>query len=351
MEFIQNGQASGSIGQRLLASNMDPNVLRPYIAEDGRHYITQVRNGAAVAVPVGNAVATLRRDEWKIIDDAVILSARQRLRVVASLREQGLVYNIPNAMGKTVLETAVMSDITGATISMDPIRKSDSDRPEFDIGLLPLPIIHKDFSFTAREIAVSRNSNTPLDTTMAEMAARKVAEEAEELALGTTGTFSYGGGTIYGLTNYPGRHTATLTDPTSSGWTPSVFITEVLAMKQASMDDRMFGPWALYLSPSWDQYLDGDYHPEGGDRTLRERLQAIQGIVRIETVDFLTGLQAILVQQTTETIRLVLGMDITTLQWETQGGMQQNFKVMAMMVPQIRGDINGRTGLIHGSVP
>jgi hypothetical protein len=43
-------------------------------------------------------------------------------------------------------------------------------------------------------------------------------------------------------------------------------------------------------------------------------------------------------------------MEITTLQWETHGGMMQNFKVMAIMVPQIRGDFNGNTGIVHGSV-
>jgi len=42
-------------------------------------------------------------------------------------------------------------------------------------------------------------------------------------------------------------------------------------------------------------------------------------------------------------------MDMTTVQWDTQGGLQQNFKVMSIMVPQTRADQNGNTGIVHGS--
>ena len=44
-----------------------------------------------------------------------------------------------------------------------------------------------------------------------------------------------------------------------------------------------------------------------------------------------------------------LGADITTVQWESHGGMQINFKVMAIMVPQLRADFTGQTGIVHGS--
>jgi hypothetical protein len=46
---------------------------------------------------------------------------------------------------------------------------------------------------------------------------------------------------------------------------------------------------------------------------------------------------------------MVIGMDVTTVQWETHGGMRLNFKVMAIMVPQLRSDFNGNAGIVHGS--
>jgi uncharacterized linocin/CFP29 family protein len=234
---------------------------------------------------------------------------------------------------------------------MDPAVAGEADRPKYDIVNLPLPVIHKDFYFSARQIATSRNLGASLDTTMAELAARRVAEEAEKLVLGTASSFTYGGGTIYGFKNFPSRITQTITAATAGGWTPATLVKEVLAMRQKSINKFHYGPWVLYNSPKWDQYLDDDYSSAKGDNTLRQRLQAISGIQDVRTADFLGDTwDLFLVQMTSDVVRMVVGMDVTTVQWETMGGMQVHFKVMAILVPQLRADANGNTGIVHGSV-
>lgn len=346
-------QAHGSVASMLLQSNMDPRVLRPYFGPDNRSYITttQVQNGKEVAVPmVTNAPATLRRDDWIYIDDAVIRAGRERLRAIADLRARGLTLTIPNGMGKLMLEYETMGSVGPATISMDGIRRSDRDRPVYDFKGLPLPIIHKDFGFTARQIAVSRNSNTPLDTTMAEESSRKVAEEAEKLLLGVTSSYYYGGYTVYGYTNFPDRNTHVLADPTTPGWTPNDTVADVMAMKAKSIADFFYGPWVLYVGTSWDQYLDEDYSAAKGNNTLRERIMQIAGISSIERLDYLTGFQMLLIQMTSNVIRIVIGMDMTTVQWQLHGGMEIEYKVMTIIVPQVRGDTDGNTGIVHGNV-
>lgn len=351
MDFILNGQAQGAVATTLMNNNFDVAALRPWVGADGRSYIARLaRNGKLEAVPLMNATATLRKDEWKILDDAVVMAAKERLRIVADLRSAGLTFNIPNGMGKTVLETETMSDITPAIVSMDPARQSEGDRPEFELSNLPLPVIHKDFYFNARQVATSRNSGASIDTTTAQAAARRVSEEAEKLVIGTGNNISYGGGTIYGLTNFPQRITsAGVTAPTDGGWTPATTVQEILAMRQASEDAHHYGPWVLYNSPAWDQYLDDDYSPSKGDNTLRQRIQAINGIQAVRTLDHLTGVQLLLVQQTSDVIREVIGMDVTTVQWESHGGMRLNFKVMAILVPQLRADFYGNTGIVHAN--
>ena len=252
-------------------------------------------------------------------------------------------------MGKTVLQTQSQSDISEADISMNGIKEARNDRPEFDLTNLPLPIIHKDFHLFARELQASRNGDSPLDTTTAELAGRRVAELAEQLTIGTYGTYKFGGGLIYGLVNFPSRLTQELTNPTDTGWTGKTLVREVLAMKQKSQNALHYGPWILFNSPAWDEYLDDDYSEDKGDNTLRERIAKIKDIADVITLDDLTGYQMVLVQLTADVIREVIGMDITTLQWESHGGMQINFKVMAIMVPQIRADFNGNTGVVHGT--
>jgi uncharacterized linocin/CFP29 family protein len=351
MEFIMNGQGSGAVATTLLNNNFDVAALRPWIGNDGRSYISRLgTNGKLESVPLQNATATLRREEWIQLDTAIVMAAKERLRAVADLRAAGLTFNIPNGMGKTVLESETMSDITPAIVSMDPARESEGDRPEFGINNLPLPVIHKDFYFNARQVATSRNNGAGIDTSTAQAAARRVSEEAEKLVIGTGGTISYGGGSVYGMINFPGRITsAGLTSPSAPGWTPQVMIREILALRQASISAGHYGPWILYTSPAFDLFLDDDYSTLKGDNTLRQRISVVSGISAIRTLDHLPGEQMILIQQTSDTIRLVIGMDITTLQWETHGGMRLNFKVMAIMVPQLRGDFYGNTGIVHAN--
>lgn len=349
-DYILNGQGYGGVASALMANGMDPRALRPYVERDGRAYIAVNANGKIEAQLVGNAAATLLKDEWIRVDDAVMRVAKPRMRAWSDLQAAGLTYDIPNGMGWTVLQHQTMGDISPATISMDAIRQSERDRPTFDIGYLPLPIVHKDFSFTLREVMVSRNGGAPLDTTTAELATRRVTEEVEKLTLGVSSSYSYGGGTIYGYTNFPSRITKVLTNPTGV-WSPSDTVAEILSMKALAQAAYHYGPYMVYTSPNWDAYMDDDYSSAKGDNTLRERIARIDGIRGVRTLDYLTGYQILLVQMTTDVVRAVTGMGLTTVQWESHGGMQLNFKVMCIMVPQLRADNAGNTGIVHGTAP
>lgn len=355
-DFISpEGQGNGSVAALMLRNNFDPACMKPYVGDDGRSYIS--RNTGKFdkdGKPIYNAVVTnadalLRIREWIELDTVVQKIAKNRLRAFADLRAAGLSYNMSSGMGKTVLESQRQSDVTGASISMDGLRKTENDRPVFDTIGLPLPIISKDFQISARQLATSRQNGGGVDTTMAEAAARKVAEGVEDLTLGTAASFQYGGYSLYGYTNYTSRITATMTLPTAVGWTPADTLDEVLAMKAQSIAAFHYGPWFLYTSPNWEKYLDGDYSAAKGTITLRDRLSQIEGVDRARTLDRLTGYQMILVQKSSDVARAVVAMDITTLQWPTEGGLMLNFKVMCIMVPQLRADYNSNTGIVHGT--
>lgn len=352
-DFIMNGQATGNVAAMLLANNFDVAGLRPYVGPDGRSYITRNVNGKQIATPTANANSTLLVREWIELDQVVVKAALPRLRAVADVRGRGLTFNIPNGMARTVLQTQAQSTVGAANISMDGLAEGAGDRLVYDLTNLPLPIIHKDFSFSARQIAVSRNGSMPLDLSMAEAASRRVAEAAEQLLLGVGSTYTFGGGTVYGYCNFPSRITKTLTDPTDSAWVPRTLLTEVLSMRSLSQQKFHYGPWVLYNSLKWDQYLDDDLNAlsaNASNITLRNRLRQIDGIEDVVTLDYLNGYDMLLVQMTTDVVREVVGMDITTVQWESKGGMELNFKIMCILTPQVRADFNGNTGIVHGSV-
>lgn len=355
MAGLGAGQPHGSVATRFVENGGDPSVFRPFIGRDGRPYVVQNRlnreTGQIQPTPVlaVNADATLRHEEWLQIDQAVLKVARERLRAVEDLRSRGLTYNIPNGMGKTVLLSEKQSDTNDAIISMDGIHEGENDRPVYDTDYLPLPIIHKDFHFSSRQLLASRNGNTPLDTSMIEQATRKVAETAEKLLIGRTTYATYGGGTIAGYINYASALTQTLTTPVGASSAGETLLDEVLAMRQSAYNAYFYGPFIMYNSPSWDQYLDNDFKAES-DRSVRERIRMVEGISDVRTLDYLQNYDILLVQMTSDVVREVIGMDIQALQWESKGGLQVNFKVMAIMVPQLRADYNGNTGIVYGSV-
>jgi uncharacterized linocin/CFP29 family protein len=355
IEFVLNNSASGSIASQMLATGFDTNVLRPFVGKDGKSYINyntgeKDDNGNPVVnALVTNSGATLRKDEWEVIDDVVVKAARKRLKIVNWLRGSGLSVNLPNGFGKTVYQYERQSDISAARITMDGLAPGDNDRPTYDLVNLPLPIIHKEVTMSARQLATSRNGNTPLDTSMLELAAIKVAEEAEKLHLGTYGTFAFGGATLYGLINFPNRITGSVTDPAGAGWVPNDTLNNVIAMITAAYDKLHYGPFKLWYSTGFMPYMMRPFTTAYDSVSLENRIAQIPQISSVEVCDYLTGKQLLLVQEDSSTVRTIIGMDIQTVQWQERGGLLEKFRVMAMMVPQMKVDINSNCGIVHYS--
>lgn len=411
-DFILNGQGHGPLAEMLAGCRFDPGMLRPYFDKHGRRCVTvntgrseynpktqryepkyeQVRiddliaNG--ISTPVFNATS-LRKEEWLQLDQVVLRAARYRLRAWADLAAANSFGGF-NGMSKLILEHETMSDPGEAVVDMDGLTEGRTDAPKYQLEGLPLPITHSDFWFSARRLAVSRNTGTPLDTTMGEAAGRRVAEMIEKTVIGNVTGITYGGNStqvggygrassVYGYTNFGPRLTKTnLTAPTAGGWSASDTLADVLAMRDQLYANKFFGPFMLYHSNDWDQYLDNDYILTGGNvatQTLRERLRSIEGITDVRRLDFLFATKPVtdttsasyrgpggedsttagnpftllMVQMTPDVARAVNGMDITTVQWETKGGMQLNFKVMCIQVPQLRADFYGNCGVLHAT--
>lgn len=350
MDFYYQGSANGSVAQRLLANAMDPRALRPW-EEKGKCFITVMQGGEAIARPVANA--TLRKDEWVHYDTAVVEAAKQRLNFVNFLNARGLNYNLSNGLASTVLQYEKLSDISDAELTMDGANRGRGDRPVWTLGYLPLPLVHKDFEVNARSLEASRTTGDPLDTTMAAMAGRKVAEKIEEMAVIGASGYAFGGGTIRGVIDFADRNTYSLSCDwadigDSSLSTGPMILDDVLGMIQAARDDRMYGPYVLLVPGNFETALDADY-VANYPKTVRERIMAIDSIADVLVVDKLTASNVALVQLSTETIRMVNGMAVTVVQWADEGGMIFRFKVMAIQVPQPRSDDQQRCGIVHAS--
>ena len=306
-------------------------------------------SGKALSASMLRTLDTLRHEEWKFFDDALVAEAVIRLVGVADLIGAGLVRPVSNALGKTVFGYEKVTDMDPALTSLDGLARSGNDVQEFSLNQIPLPITHKDFFINLRTLAASREKGEALDTTNVRTAGRVVAEQLENMLF--NGGPSFGGLPIYGYRTHPDRNTAAF--GTGGDWgqgakTGEQILTDLQTMKTGLHADRMFGPYWVYVPADAAVKLDGDFKANS-DKTIRQRLEEVDGILGVRVADQLATSQVLLVQATMDTAAWVQGESIQTVEWDEYGGFQINFKAFAIGVPLIRSDSDGRSGVFHMS--
>jgi len=359
----QNGQLQGEVASYAMsAGRLDPNSLRPFVGSDNKTYITVHTGGSKTdpqnykAIPI-MANGTLRRDEWKQLDDVILKAAEYRLGGVDDLVSAGLTYQLGNAMGTTVLEWHDISSALTADLTMDGVTRVQNNRPVYTHNYMPIPILHVDYEINARELATSRNMGNPIDTTMAERAVRTIKERLEAM-LFTDTTYQFGEkdsrnqNAIYSYINHPDRNLVSLTIPwNDSSVTGKDIVDQIIGWKQVGIDALHYGPWQLYIPTAYETKLDEDYTGSNPDTnaavTIRQRIMNISNIKGIKVIDTLEADNVLMVQMTSDVVRLVQGMGLTNVEWGTEGNFITKFKVLTIQVPQIRSDANRRSGIIH----
>lgn len=321
----KGNQAFGSVAQRLMQNNFNINALRT------------------------NDV--LRKEEWVLFDQVVIDISRAQLVGVRDLMDRNLTLPIPDALGTTTVQYETVGDMSAAAIDMSGVAPTERDRVVFNLVQTPLPVIHKDFFLSLRNLHSGRRLGQPLDTTMASTAARRVLDAAEQMLFSgaaiTTLAAAAGAGTIYGYTNFPTRQTGGVT----STWTTQAgagILTDLLAMIGKAVGQAHFGPYMVYVPVAVYVHLLDDLKANS-DISILQRILEIPEILSVRGTTQLTASNIVLVQASKDTIDWVDGLQPTTVMWETQGGMMVNFKVMMIGAPRPKSDAANNCGIVHYS--
>lgn len=306
-----------------------------------------MRAGKEFGVGALRTLDTLRHEEWKFIDDAVVEETVIRLVGVADLIGRGLTRPVPNALGQTVFGYEKVSDLSPASTTLDGTNRTSADTQEFDFSQLPLPITHKDFSLNLRRLTASRNRGESLDTMQARVAARTVAEQLEKMLF--QGGPTFGAMPIYGYTTEPSRNNSGF--GTNGDWgqaakTGENILVDVQTMKAALRADGFYGPYMVYVPADADVKLDGDFKANS-DKTIRQRVLEIEGIAGVRVADQLPVSNVVMVQMSQDVTSWVQGQDPQTVQWDDNGGFTVNFKVFAIGVPLVRSTLSGKSGIYH----
>lgn len=347
------------LGERQLSVH----ARRPFFDKrDGCSYVLVLQGRDDKGKPVyqklrTNATALLQYDEWKDIDRVVLAAAAQRLVGIQDLRAAGLQHGL-GSIGQTISQWDRASHITEADVSMSAATQGEKDTVAYRPQFVPVPIVHKDFQLELRRLVASRQFGESLDTTMAELAGRRVAEKSEQILFLGESTINLqdptlGTGIVYGYTTHPDRNRVNMTVPwdelDGSAGENAQIIEDVQAMQQASRNARYYGPWVLYIPSHYEAKMDEDYRgPTSSDtRTVKERIMALTGISDVRVADFMTGDNVVLVAMQKEVVDLAVAQDVSTVQWTVTGGMVEEYKVMAVWVPRLKSDFDGRSGITH----
>jgi len=111
----------------------------------------------------------------------------------------------------------------------------------------------------------------------------------------------------------------------------------------AAENAHHYGPFILYVtSKEWMDLLKRDSY---ADRTYLEILKSLPQIADVKMTGVLGSGDIVLVEMMAEVVDLSIAVDLMVVEWDTYGGMQSNFKVMAVMAARVKSDYDGNSGI------
>lgn len=294
------------------------------------------------------ALNPLPDDAQKLIDRAVVQVGLDRLSIVADIMAEGLVFSLPDPLSVMELQWEKEAKIGHALRTMKPEARGERQLPDREIDRIPIYATIDDFSFNSRLLRASQRAGSPIDTSMASQATRRVNESIEDAAIFGAG-FTVAGGEAPGVLSSTSTFALTASWDTASG---EQILDDVLAGASVLREDRRFGPYNLYVPTSYGNALNADFKAES-DKTIRQRLQELVfggRNLRVREADLLPDDTVVLVQMTSDVVDVVRGQAPTVVSWSDGPGWQRFFAVLAFMVPRVKTDYEGNYGIAVGTV-
>lgn len=301
------------------------------------------------------------------IDKAVVEVGLQRLTVAADILAAGLTYNLTDPLSIAQLEWHSMSKVGAAQRTMNPSSRGENKLPILTPNRLPIYLTTDTFEIDIRTLKTSQRNGTPLDTALVKQCTRAVNEAIEDATINGATTLDgqdlkVAGYSAPGLLNAPGAEAQSLT---AAAWSPAhavgaTIFGEVQSMIGKLQANKKFGPYRLYVGTGIGNALDTDYNATNNAQglTIRQRLLQIESLQAIRTADLITsgtavtdpiGAKAILVQMTSDVLDMVVGQEPTVIPWTSLDGFTIHNLVMAIMIPRVRSDYNGDSGICIGT--
>jgi len=296
--------------------------------------------------------AQLRDDEWKRIDDTLTAVARDNTLGLSTLRGAGL--DVPLDLGVLRFEWEDVDDFGEAEVDMSGTTGDDEDALSFTNNGIPLPIVHKSFKVNMRKLRASRRRGQPIDTAGVDAATAAVSRKLEDILYGGN-SITVQGDSVQGFTDFTDRQTVA-GNATWDGASADNIIDDVMRTIEALEDAKALpGRTGYQMMVARQNYQEARAKNSGTDdkkgvlEHLRERMQTEDDVpeVSFQPVDRLSEGNAVLAKPTERYVQLPMPADIQTVQWESNGGWTRHFKVVGSVMPALRSDQSGNSGVAH----
>lgn len=300
------------------------------------------------------AAAPLPKNAEEIFDRAVIEVALDRLTIVQDVIAAGLVYDLDNWIAVPELYWEKISRVGHAQRTMTPNTRGENQLVDREGVTLPIWATMDDFHFGVRELEASRRVGSPLDTTQATQATRRVNEAIEDAMV--NGGPTVGGNSSPGLLNAPSVNTVTYSGANPAWDHASKTGTEILndakSMATQLRNKNYFGPYFLYVNTSYWNALQSDFKAES-DKTILQRLQELQyggAGLTVRESDYLPADRTVMLEMSSQVVDVVRGDEPTLISWQDAPGWVFHYAVMACMVPRVKDTQEDQSGIVTGNV-
>lgn len=317
----------------------------------GRLFRTLMENGGDLGAL--RTCAVLRPNEWILFDKTVQTVSLANFTLVKDLMAAGMRMEIPNALGVMTIWWDRIGRLNQAQWGMVPEALSDRGRLEFNTDTMPVPLVHHGFKLNIRHLLAARRNGMPLDTAHAQASTQMVVESIEDMFINGSFSAGAGSGTMYGILSYPYRVTGSLT----GSWlsiTPDQIFTDVNNMIAALEAKNQYGPYGMYIPPTYAAALRKDYvkvstatGSVGSSKTIMQRLMDIEGLQFIRTNRFVPANTVVMIQMSPLTMEVMDGIQPRLIEWSDEGGFETHYKVIAIMLPRPKRDALDQSGLCH----
>jgi len=295
------------------------------------------------------ANATVRHEDFLDIQGTLTETRRLDLYGIEDLRSANLTY--PVSISDQIVSVENPNVFNPAQQEMNP-NKFDNDNTAFGQIWTPNPITHKTFSVPWRQQGFTYKGSLGLSESLRmvfERLDKMLYYGNDDIKINFNGTLQ----TIYGYTTHPNRGTETISnwlDPAKLDGIVNEVI-DVIGSMFVNQKVARQNSICIYYPKNFKSIFDKDYKSNYPSDTLRERLMRIPEVRDIKYADQLADSNLVMVEMDARTIQLATASDVIVVPHVNTKPMQgQTTTAYAAMVPVIKVDHYGRTGVMHCTV-